>query len=111
MSFKERVEARNRYAFTIGYDGTDENAETHNRFKKLSEKYDGVYISALRVLLDINDERQQHELLLSYVSTLEERLKAHEDRLNALIAELEVVKQVPEAELVRKKGPKTFGGV
>lgn len=101
MSFKERIESRNRYSFTIGYDGTDENAATHNRFKKLSEKYDGVYISALRVLLDEHDERGQFESLLSYVTALEVRL-------DALTAEVEAMKAVPKEP--EKKGPKTFGG-
>lgn len=97
LEYAEKIERGNRYSFNISYQGTEENTDTHNRFKRLCDRYDGVYISGLRVLLDTFDQRQDFESLLEQFDEFEKRL-----------ADLEA--EVAELKSVRKSGGlKTFG--
>lgn len=101
MDFKEKIEGRNRYSFNIKYNGTVENSATHSRFKEFAEKYDGVYISALRVLLDSHEQRKEYDSIIGIIDELD-------DNVSALTVQVEALKQELENKQ-EKKVLKTFG--
>jgi hypothetical protein len=70
MEYAEKIESKNRYSFNISYQGTSENAETHNRFKAFADQYDKVYIAALRVLLDSYEQHHEYDAILAEVAEL-----------------------------------------
>jgi hypothetical protein len=100
INFAKSIEAKNRYGFTIVFNGTDENVETQKRFAKFSQAYDGVFISAMRVLLDSFDQRQEYDCILEQIDDLELRIAELQEQLDAAKAE-------PKKE--EKKKLKTFG--
>lgn len=98
IAFAKQIEAKNRYGFTITFNGTDENVSSHRRFLKFCEQYDGVYLVGLRVLLDSHEQRQEYECILDLIDDLEKRMADLQQQIDEL-------RQKPA-----KKVLKTFGG-
>lgn len=99
--FAERIEAKNRYFFNVGFNGTKDNVDTWKEFNDLSKRYDGVFITTIRVLLDYLEERKSNEVLLTLHDDLERRC----GELELRVAELSEEVQKKE----EKKVLKTFG--
>lgn len=101
IKYAKKVEAGNKYKFTVAFNGTDENVETHNRFEEYCQKFDGVYISGIRSLLDLQEQMYHYNSIISMVDELNlivGQLQSENDELRKLIESKE-----------DKKVMKTFG--
>lgn len=97
--FKGLDESGVKYSLSMRYDGSIENKKTVEQFKQLSEYFDGVYVAALRHLLELKKFAEENAGLYLEVEDLR-------DRVAALEMMLSQQKQQPTNE---KKNQYTFG--
>jgi hypothetical protein len=98
ITYAKRIEAANRYGFSITFMGTDENVETQKRFVKFCDAYDKVFISGLRVLLDDYETNRKYVDLTNLI-----------DQLEFDVAELRT--ELEELKKEKKPVLKTFGKI
>jgi len=73
--FAKAVEENLYFVFKVKYNGTQENKETHEKFKEYALKHtDNSYILAIRRLLHNDETDWKYESLFNEIQSLKEEL-------------------------------------
>ena len=97
--FAEQCEEKTTYVFKIGYKGTKENKEVHQKFSAFAKaECDDGYLMAIKKLIENYEDDWKFNVLANEIGSVREELAAVVEPIEEKLA-------VP----VEREGPKTFG--